>query len=146
MLSGYYSGTRIAKEAPWNYSASDSFHVFHPAYMLARYNGAPKARKLILEMADSMMDHYYDGRLHVLIDVETDADQIHERTREWPLFYAAWKLTGNAEIVGYEIINKDVRITRFAGGGYTVVNYGEAPVATQYGEVDAKGYIYGREG
>ena len=56
------------------------------------------------------------------------------------------KLTGNAEIVGYEIINKDVRITRFAGGGYTVVNYGEAPVATQYGEVDAKGYIYGREG
>ena len=56
------------------------------------------------------------------------------------------KLTGNAEIVGYEIINKDVRITRFAGGGYTVVNYGEAPVATQYGEVAAKGYIYGREG
>ncbi len=97
MLSGYYSGTRIAKEAPWNYSASDSFHVFHPAYMLARYNGSPKARKLILEMADSMMDHYYDGRLHVLIDVETDADQIHERTREWPLFYAAWKLTGNAD-------------------------------------------------
>ena len=56
------------------------------------------------------------------------------------------KLTGNAEIVGYEIINKDVRITRFAGGGYTVVNYGEAPVATQYGEIAAKGYIYGREG
>ena len=56
------------------------------------------------------------------------------------------KLTGNSEIVGYEIINKDVRITRFAGGGYTVVNYGEAPVATQYGEVAAKGYIYGREG
>ena len=56
------------------------------------------------------------------------------------------KLTGNAEIVSYEIINKDVRITRFAGGGYTVVNYGEAPVATQYGEVAAKGYIYGREG
>lgn len=56
------------------------------------------------------------------------------------------KLTGNAEIVGYEIINKDVRITRFAGGGYTVVNYGEASVATQYGEVAAKGYIYGREG
>ena len=56
------------------------------------------------------------------------------------------KLTGNAEIVGYEIINKDVRITRFAGGGYTVVNYGEAPVATQYGEVAAGGYIYGREG
>ena len=56
------------------------------------------------------------------------------------------KLTGNAEIIGYEIINKDVRITRFAGGGYTVVNYGGAPVATQYGEVAAKGYIYGREG
>lgn len=97
MLSGYYSGTRIAREAPWNYSASDSFHVFHPAYMLARYNGSPKARALILEMADSMLAHYYDGRLHVLIDVETDADQVHERTREWPLFYAAWKLTGNRE-------------------------------------------------
>lgn len=97
MLSGYYSGTRIAREAPWNYSASDSFHVFHPAYMLTRYNGSPKARTLILEMADAMMAHYHHGRLHVLVNVETDEDQIHERTREWPLFYAAWKLTGNSD-------------------------------------------------
>lgn len=95
MLSGYYSGTRIALEQPWHYSASDSFHVLHPTYMLARYNGSPKAKKLVLEMADAMMDHYYDGRLHVQIDIETDEDQVHERTREWPLFYAAWQFTGD---------------------------------------------------
>lgn len=93
--SGYYSGNRVAEEAPWNYSASDSFHVLHPAYMLVRYNGSPVAKKLILELADAMMDHYYDGKLHVLINVETDADQVHERTREWPLFYAAWQFTGD---------------------------------------------------
>lgn len=95
VLSGYYSGTRIAREAPWDYSASDSFHVFHPTYMLVRYNGSPEARRLVLEMADSMLEHYYDGRLHVLVNVTTDEDQVHERTREWPLFYAAWKFTGD---------------------------------------------------
>ncbi len=97
VLSGYYSGTRIAREAPWDYSASDSFHVFHPTYMLVRYNGSPKAKKLVLEMADSMLEHYYDGRLHVQINVTTDEDQVHERTREWPLFYAAWKFTGDGK-------------------------------------------------
>lgn len=95
VLSGYYSGTRIAREEPWAYSASDSFHVFHPAYMLVRYNGAGPARKLVLEIADSMLEHYYDGQLHVLVNTHTDEDQVHERTREWPLFYAAWQFTGD---------------------------------------------------
>lgn len=95
VLSGYYSGTRIAREAPWDYSASDSFHVFHPTYMLVRYNGSPAAKKLVLETADSMLEHYYDGKMHVLVNVTTDEDQVHERTREWPLFYAAWKFTGD---------------------------------------------------
>jgi hypothetical protein len=95
MLSGYYSGTTVAKEPPWNYSASDSFHVLHPSYMLVRYNGSPKIKKLIMELADSMMEHYYEGRLHVQIDVDTDKDQVHERNREWPLFYAAWQFTGD---------------------------------------------------
>lgn len=94
-MSGYYSGVRIAMEHPWRYSASDSFHVLHPTYMLARYNGSPKARKLILELADSMLCHYYDGRLHVLVDTVDETDQVHERTREWPLFYAAYDLTGD---------------------------------------------------
>lgn len=95
MLSGYYSGTRIATEDAWSYSASDSFHVLHPTYMLVRYNGSPKARKLVLELADAMLDHYYDGQMHVLVNVKTDEDQVHERTREWPLFYAAWQFTGD---------------------------------------------------
>ena len=95
VLSGYYSGTRIAREEPWAYSASDSFHVFHPTYMLVRYNGAKPARTLVLEIADAMLEHYYDGRLHVLVNTITDEDQVHERTREWPLFYAAWKFTGD---------------------------------------------------
>ena len=95
LKSGYYSGTRIAEETPWNYSASDSFHVLHPTYMLARYNGSPLAIKLVLELADAMMDHYRDGKLHVLVDLATDQDQVHERTREWPLFYAAWQFTGD---------------------------------------------------
>ncbi len=94
VLSGYYSGTRLSTEKAWAYSASDSFHVFHPAYMLVRYNGNLKARKLILETADGMLSHFDGSRLHVQIDLETDTDSIHERTREWPLFYAAWRFTG----------------------------------------------------
>lgn len=94
MRSGYYSGSRIAEEKAWAYSASDSFHVFHPTYMLVRYNGSPKARKLVLEVADSMMAHFDGKRLKVQIDLETDEATVHERTREWPLFYAAYRFTG----------------------------------------------------
>ncbi len=95
VLSGYYSGTRIAMEKPWRYSASDSFHILHPTYMLARYNNCPEARNLILELADSMLEHYYDGKLHVWVDTITEQDQINERTREWHLFYCAYDLTGD---------------------------------------------------
>lgn len=129
LKSGYYSGTRIAAEAPWNYSASDSFHVLHPTYMLVRYNGSPEAKKLVVELADAMMDHYYDGKLHVLVDVATDGDQVHERTREWPLFYAAWQFTGDRK---YLQPISDVLYTqpqdRLAGDTETIC----AQVAKQY--------------
>lgn len=105
--SGYYSGTRIAEEKAWAYSASDSFHVLHPTYMLVRYNGSPRAKKLILEMADAMMAHFDGERLHVQIDLETDRDQIHERTREWPLFYAAWQFTGDKKYL-QAIVDRDL--------------------------------------
>ena len=95
VLSGYYSGTRIAQEPAWAYSASDSFHVFHPTYMLARYNNSPDAKRLILETADGMMAHFDGTRLHVQIDLASDQASVHERTREWPLFYAAWNLSGD---------------------------------------------------
>jgi hypothetical protein len=95
VMSNYYSGTTKAMEAPWRFSASDSFHVLAPTYLLVRYNGSPQAQALVLEMADAMLEHYYDDRLHVLVNTITEEDQIHERTREWPLFYAAWKYSGD---------------------------------------------------
>ncbi|MGI6226308.1 MAG: hypothetical protein ACOYJ1_08655 [Peptococcales bacterium] len=99
VLSNYYSGTRKAMEAPWRFSASDSFHVFAPAYLLVRYNGSPKAKALILEIAEAMLDHYYDDTLHVLVNTITEEDQVQERTREWPLFYAAWKFSGDRKFL-----------------------------------------------
>ena len=60
VLSGYYSGTRIAREAPWDYSASDSFHVFHPTYMLVRYNGSPEAD--VYKRQALGVQHYGAGR------------------------------------------------------------------------------------
>jgi len=99
VLSNYYSGTQKAMEAPWRFSASDSFHVLAPTYLLVRYNGSPQARYLLLEMAESMLEHYYDDALHVLVNTITEEDQVHERTREWPLFYAAWKYTGDRKFL-----------------------------------------------
>ena len=51
----------------------------------------------------------------------------------------------NASIEEYRIIDKNVRITRFDNGVYSVVNYGDTDAVTEFGNVPAKGYITGRE-
>ena len=94
-FSAYYSGTRIAREYPWNFSNPDSYLVLHPAFMLARYNGNPALRAFILELADSLLAHYRDGKIHSVVDFDTDEDAYTAKDREWPLFIAAYDFTGD---------------------------------------------------
>lgn len=51
----------------------------------------------------------------------------------------------NAAIEDYEIIDRNVRITRFDNGVYAVVNYGDFDAETKYGTVLARSFITGRD-
>ena len=94
-FSAYYGATKAAREYPWNFSNPDSYHVLHPAYMLVRYNGNPCLRKFVLELADSLLEHFRDGVMHSVIDFDTDEDEYTAKDREWPLFAAAYDFTGD---------------------------------------------------
>ncbi|MBP5224004.1 MAG: hypothetical protein J6Z38_00255 [Lachnospiraceae bacterium] len=97
--SSYYSGTKMAQEMPWGMTRPNSFIAISPVWLLTRYNGSPLAKKWMLELADGMMAHYHDGKLHGTVCYETDEEldlpggshgnAIHT------LLYAAYRQTGN---------------------------------------------------
>jgi hypothetical protein len=97
--SRYYGGTRIATEDPWQWSVNRSYHVLQTSYLVARYNGNPALRKMIVELADGILAHQKNGYLYT--DINFSTDEVREDTgiasgeKPWSLFYAAWKITGN---------------------------------------------------
>lgn len=98
--SRYYSGLRIATEDPWQWSVSRSYNVLHTSFLVARYNGNPEIRKMIVEFADGLFDHVHDGRMTTEINFATDEDKTSVRMGgETPVsvFNAAYKMTGDVK-------------------------------------------------
>ena len=55
--SAYFSGTKMSEDGVWGWSKSRSYYVFQPALSLVLYNGVPETKKMMLEMADSLLAH-----------------------------------------------------------------------------------------
>ncbi|MBQ6035866.1 MAG: hypothetical protein IJL43_01005 [Lachnospiraceae bacterium] len=97
--SSYYSGTKLALEMPWGMCRPNSFIAVNPVWLLTRYNNSPKAKQWMFELADGMMAHYHDGKMHGTICFETDEEleqpggshgnAIHT------LLYPAYRQSGN---------------------------------------------------
>ena len=95
----YFSGTIVAEEEPWGRQKPYSFLALHPTLMLVQFNGNPVLRKLILELADGVLAHRRrgsDGKYHIYGDIRfrTDRDLDTGLGRMWPVFWAAWRWTG----------------------------------------------------
>lgn len=93
-LSSYFSGVRLAREAPWNGSTGNSYLICHPLYLLARYNRSPRLIKLIAELADGILAHWKDGAMHVDVRFDDDADAPGESDKWVWALAAAYDLTG----------------------------------------------------
>ncbi|CAN5328394.1 hypothetical protein BH09PSE1_BH09PSE1_19960 [soil metagenome] len=61
IISSYYSGSHFARDTPWDWSKSQSNLVLHPGMALVDYNGSPKLRALLLELADGYLAHGKPG-------------------------------------------------------------------------------------
>lgn len=97
--SRLYGGTNMATEDPWQWSGYHSYHMLHTAYNIARYNGNPKLRKMIEEVADGLLAHAdSNGNIYPEIHFSTDSVRgITGAQNIWQIFMAAYDLTGDAK-------------------------------------------------
>src|SRR6185436_19947737 len=55
--SSCYNGKKLAEDEPWGWSKPSSILAFHPAMMLVEYNGNPRMKQIITELADGFLAH-----------------------------------------------------------------------------------------
>ncbi|MDA2927342.1 LamG domain-containing protein [Acidobacteria bacterium AH-259-G07] len=121
--SSYFSGTQISEDRVWARAKLNFYShlILHPALVLVEYNGHPRIKQLILELADGLLAHrkrhrdknYYlpgeivfpsgkeEGKAFTL-GWRTTSDLVH-------LFWAAWRWTGDEKYLSpmYDGINQD---------------------------------------
>jgi hypothetical protein len=99
--SSYYNGKKMAEDEPWGWSKPSSILVLHPAMMLVDYNGNPQIKKIITELADGFLAHRHQdsngARQNVAIRFSDDKEAPNNRGSVLPVFWAAWKFTGDAK-------------------------------------------------
>jgi hypothetical protein len=106
--TSYFSGTTMALEGVWGWQKPSGFLALHPAIALVDYNGAPRVRTWLLELADGLLAHY-DPRtrtLRITLEFATDNDApsadalgLQAPDRAWPLLWAAYRWTGDKKYI-----------------------------------------------
>ncbi len=99
--SSFYNGLKMATDSVWGYSKSYEYLILQPQQLLVDYNGNPQAKAVELQMADGLLAHrrigpdgHYGlpGSIHFADDRE---DGPARRYFPWPLFWSAYKWTGD---------------------------------------------------
>ena len=99
--SSYYNGLKMATDEPWGYTKAYSYLVLQPTQLLVDFNGNPRARKVLLELADGMLAHRHKnaaGQYTLPTAVRFSDDHETVATRgyfQWPLFWSAYKWTAD---------------------------------------------------
>jgi len=55
--TSYFSGTRMALEDPWGATNLASYLILHPGMQLVDFNGSPRVRRYLSELADGFLAH-----------------------------------------------------------------------------------------
>ena len=119
--SSYFSGTTISEEGVWGWAKSQSYLILQPAMALVDYNGSPRVRAWLLELADGLLAHRVpDGSggytIRSTIEFATDRDLPQPADRALPLLWAAFRWTGDRKYLqpfldlgprGLSLINGD---------------------------------------
>jgi Concanavalin A-like lectin/glucanases superfamily len=98
--SSFFSGTEISEDPVWAAAHTDLSHlILHPALVLVEYNGHPRVKKLLLELADGLLAHRRrDVSGNYCLPGEIFFPSGEERGcglgSAAHLFWAAWRWTG----------------------------------------------------
>jgi len=100
--SSYYSGTKMATGGVWGWAKDRSYMVFHPALLLAEYNGTPETVKMVTEVADSFLAHRRpnaNGKMtmHFSVNFHTNEDLPSTGMTPWFVLWGAYKFTGDSK-------------------------------------------------
>jgi len=122
--SRYYSGTTMATEDPWQWSASHSYNLLHTSYLLSLYNGSPELQKMLVEIADGLIAHAdKNGNIHPEVNFTTDQVKGESGSQSvLQVFKAAYDITGDKKYLpfirrrggGNHSFNKDSLAARYA--------------------------------
>jgi len=117
--SNYYGAHAVAQEGVWLWSSPPEYLILQPAIYLGQFYGNPAARKLIINVVNSLLDHARkstDGKTIIDVEINYDNDQSRPSplgdlplgemgfnafsnvSTEVPalhLFWAAWVWTGD---------------------------------------------------
>jgi hypothetical protein len=101
--SSYYSGTKMATGGVWGWAKGRSYMVFHPALQLVLFNGTPRTRELVTEVADGMLAHRHadaNGKMgmHYAVEFSTNKDKT-DGSLPWFMLWAAYKFTGDSKYI-----------------------------------------------
>jgi len=101
IMTAYYNGKKMATDGVWGWSKPASYLVLQPGELLVDYNGNPRAKKVVLELADSLLAHRKAdaaGRysLPSAIEFKTDREAVSTRASTiWPMFWTSYMWTGD---------------------------------------------------
>ncbi len=98
IISNNFGGSIFARETPWDWSKGQSHLVLHPGMLLVDYNGSPRLRSLLLELADGYVAHGRpgaDGTVAWPADINwtTDAQRGSGLGPTAMLLWSAWRWT-----------------------------------------------------
>jgi hypothetical protein len=98
--SSYYSGTKMATGGVWGWAKDRSYMVFHPALLLAEYNGTPETVKMVTEVANGFLAHRRpdaNGKMtmHFTVNFHTNEDLPSAGMTPWFVLWGAYEFTGD---------------------------------------------------
>lgn len=117
--SNYFSATKVAQEGVWLWSSPQEYLNLQPAIYLGQFYGNPNARKIVINVANSLLAHSHigpDGKTLVDVEINYNTDKgrppalgdmpmyqlgfdafhdVKPQISAAHLFWAAWRWTGD---------------------------------------------------
>jgi hypothetical protein len=107
--SCYFSGTTIATEGVWGWSKPSSYLMLHPSIALVEFNGSPRVKRWLIELADGLLAHRHGdvpgaGSISTTIEFASDKDLPAAglgagADRALTILWAAYRWTGDRKYI-----------------------------------------------
>ena len=102
-VSAWFSGSKVYRERPWDWSKDQTYLLLHPAILMAQFNGDDTSRRYVVGLADGLLAHATTAGAKTTWPVEVNWSSDAARGTLAPdappmqVFWAAYRLTGDSK-------------------------------------------------